>query len=212
MKIANIVSKSNINVSEEINVVDSIDKIINGIPTLIVGFDYVESLYPNFNVLNREVVTSVYWTTKKSEKRDKYEEDLDWFIRHVYDDLFSKVTYVFIDPIVYSQKNLRKIIKKIYLTKNLVTFHYNDMLYMHCDEIIFGLDLKLLKFVGLNEDRVKNKIKEKSSVFLRDKEILIEYKNTIENIDGKIRYIPYLYSIKNEQNDITSMLYIPRET
>ena len=74
------------------------------------------------------------------------------------------------------------------------------MLYMHCDEIIFGLDLKLLKFVGLNEDRVKNKIKEKSSVFLRDKEILIEYKNTIENIDGKIRYIPYLYSIKNEQN------------
>jgi hypothetical protein len=50
------------------------------------------------------------------------------------------------------------------------------MLYLYGDNIIFGIDLKLLKFMGINTDKVLNKIKLKSTVFYDEIEILIEYK------------------------------------
>ena len=55
MKIANIVSNNNISVSEEFNVVKSIDEIIDRLPTLIIGFDYVNKHYPDFNILDIEL-------------------------------------------------------------------------------------------------------------------------------------------------------------
>ena len=43
-KIANIVSQNNIDVSELFNVVKTIDEIENGLPTLIIDFDYVNKI------------------------------------------------------------------------------------------------------------------------------------------------------------------------
>ena len=72
MKVANIVSNNNINVSEEFNVVKSMDEIIHGLPTLIIGFDYVNKNYPDFNILDIELEPNLYWTVKKTERRDKH--------------------------------------------------------------------------------------------------------------------------------------------
>jgi hypothetical protein len=71
MKVANIVSNNNINVSEEFNVVKSMDEIIHGLPTLIIGFDYVNKNYPDFNILDIELEPNLYWTVKKTERRDE---------------------------------------------------------------------------------------------------------------------------------------------
>ena len=96
MKIANIVSKTKKNVSQDFNVVDSMDKIIHGIPTLIIGFKYVCDLYPDFDVLEKKVVDNIYWTCQKNEKRDKFEEDLEWFINKVYSELTADISYIFV--------------------------------------------------------------------------------------------------------------------
>lgn len=208
--IANIVSKNSISVSQDFNVVDSMDKIIHGLPTLIIGVELTESLYPYFDILDRCIEENIYWTFKKTEKRDNFNQDLDWFVTKMYTDLINKVNYVFIDMIQYRKQTLIKIVRKIYSLKTIVTFIHNDMIYLYGDNIIFGLDLKLVKYMGMNVIKLKDKIKQISTDFLSDSEILIEYKNIVDILNGKMRIIPYLYSIRNGQNNITSLLHIPR--
>ena len=210
--VANIVSKNTINVSQDFNVVDSMDNIIHGLPTLIVGIDLTESLYPDFDILEMCVSENVYWTFKKTEKRDKFNHDLDWFITKVYSDLVSDINYVFIDLLQYRRTTLIKIIRKIHSLKNIVTYIHNEMVYIYGEKIVFGLDLKLVRYLGLDVDKIKRKINLISTDFLDDEDILIEYKNIVEYLGGKIRYIPYLYTIRNGQNNITSLFHIPRES
>jgi hypothetical protein len=86
------------------------------------------------------------------------------------------------------------------------------MAYIYGEKYIFGVDLRLLEYVGFKKDKVKRIIKSKSSVFLDQNEILIEYKKYVEDLGLKVRYLPYLFSIKNEQNNITSNIHLPRES
>ena len=208
MILANIVSDTKINVSQDFKVVDSLNDILEGLPTLIVGYERVNKLYPDFDITTNKINDKTYWTFKKNEKRDKYEEDLRWFIKKVYSDLINNLSYVFVDPLQYRKKTLIKIIKKILSSKNIISYLHDEMVYVYTDNIIFGVDLKLFKFLGFNIDKIKNKIKSISTVFLVKDEILIEYKNIISFFDNKIRYLPYLYFIKNEQSNTSSMLHI----
>ena len=84
------------------------------------------------------------------------------------------------------------------------------MFYVYSDNLIFGIDLKLLKYIGLNCDKIKEKIKSISNVFLSDNEILIEYKKCVETLNNRVRYIPYLYFIRNGKNNTSSVIHIPR--
>jgi len=207
--VANIVSLNSIDVSQDFNVVDSMDKIIHGLPTLIVGYNLVDKAYPDFDILDICVTENIYWTFKKTEKRDKFTEDLDWFITKVYNDLVKDINYVFVDPIQFRPHTIIKIIRKIYNIKNIITYINDDMVYIYGEKLIFGVDLRLLRFIGVDTDKLINKLKEKSADFLIDKEILIEYKKTVETLDNKARYIPYLFSIRNGENNTTSLVYIP---
>jgi hypothetical protein len=212
MKIANIVSTSKVEAPEEFNVVNSVNEIIDGLPTLIIGYDIVNNLYPDFDIINISLGENKYWTFKRTEKRDKYESDLKWFISKVYADLTNDLSYVFVDPIQYKGKTLIKIIKKIYSLKDPISFLNEQMLYVYGDTFIFGIDLKLLAFMGVDTNKIKTRINAISSVFLSDAKILIEYKKNIEALENKVRYLPYLYSIRNGQNNTTSLIHIPRES
>ena len=110
MKIANIFSRSNIEAPQDFNVVTSFNDIIEGLPTLIVGYDYVNEHYPDFDITDICLGKDFYWTFRKTEKRDKYEQDLKWFITKVYVDLTNELSYIFVDPIQYKKKSLLKIL------------------------------------------------------------------------------------------------------
>jgi hypothetical protein len=209
MKVANIVSNNPINVSEHFNVVKTIDEIIEGLPTLIVGYDTVNNLYPDFDILNICLEPNFYWTFKRTEKRDKFQEDLFWFMSKVYSDLIKDVKYIFVDFIQYSSRQLWKITRKILRLKNIVTFVNGDMIYIYGENLIFGIDLKLLRYIGVNCDKIKNKINLISDDFLVGKPILIEYKLILETLENKVRFIPYLHSILNGKTNIISDIHIP---
>jgi len=208
MKIANIVTNNKINVSEDFNVVKSMDEIIHGLPTLIISFTYVNKHYPDFDVMEMRIQDNLYWTCTPTEGRDKFREDVFHFVYMVYKNLFDKVSYVFVDPIQHNPRALVKILRKIYSLENKITYINDKMIYIYCDDFIFGIDLKLLDYIGMNSEKIKTKIISLSSVFLVHEDIFIEYKNTIEDFDNKYRFIPYLYSIKHGQNNITSVIHI----
>ncbi len=208
MKIANIVTNNKINVSEDFNVVKSMDEIIHGLPTLIISFTYVNKHYPDFDVMEMHIKDNLYWTCTPTEGRDKFREDVFHFVYMVYKDLFEKISYVFVDPIQYKPRVLVKILKKIYSLENKITYINGKMIYIYSDNFIFGVDLKLLDYIGMDIEKIKTKIISLSSVFLVHEDIFIEYKNTIEDFDNQYRFIPYLYSIKHGQNNITSVIHI----
>lgn len=207
MKIANIVSKTNLNVSKDFNVVSSMDEIIHGLPTLIVGFDVVNKHYPEFDITNREVEPNLYWIFKRTERRDDFEIGLRWFRDKVISDLGKEISYVFVDLMQYKKKTLCKIARKFLKTEKKFSVVFNDMVYIYGENIIFGVDLKLFRFAELDADKLKNTIRAKSTVFLGVDDILIEDKNIINELGIQIRYLPYLLSIRHEQNTITSGLH-----
>ena len=211
MKVANIVSTSKVEAPEEFNVVKTINNVIDGLPTLIIGYDYVDKNYPDFDILNICLGENLYWTFKRTEKRDKFQEDLNWFISKVYSDLTKQIIYVFVDPIQYKKNTLIKIIRKIYSLEKPITYINGEMAYIYGEYILFGVDLKLLRYMGLNVDKIKDKFKKISHEFLTDTNILIEYKKNVEALGNQVRYIPYLYHIRNAQNDSSRLIHIPRK-
>lgn len=197
MKLANIVTTGTVNVTKDFNVVKSLDEITQGLPTLIIGWDYVKKTYSNYDISERTLGPNLYWTFKKTEKRDLHEEDIYNFTRLVYSNLTKDISYVFIDPIITKKRIIKKILKKINNTKDISSYQHNSMIYMYGDKIIFGIDLNLTEFMGLDTNKIISKIKDKSKHFLIENSIFIEYKNRVENIDNQVKYIPYLYSIEH---------------
>lgn len=198
MKVANIISKTKINVSEYFNVVDSMSDIIDGLPTLIVGFDYVNQHYPDFDIMEREVEPNLYWIFKKIENRDEFENGLTWFTQKIFYDLFKTLDYVYVDFMLYGKSTIKKIIRKIYSIDVRISYQYKDMIYIYGDNLIFGIDLRLLRYMEIDVEHIRKKIQLKSHLFLSEKDISKENKHIIQELDNQIRYTPYLYYLNQE--------------
>lgn len=194
MKIANIISKSQLTVPEDFNVVDNFDGIIVGIPTLIVGYELTLSKYPDFDITKNLLENNTYWTFKKTENRDKFESDLNSFITMVYSELTKKLLYIFVDPLQNTNKILIKIIRKIYSMDSPISLIFKEMVYIHGENFIFGINLKLLEYLSIDVEKIKNKVRQLSYKCLEYKYIPPEYKIKIRYIDNQVKYIPYLFS------------------
>jgi len=197
MKIGNIVSSNKIDVSIDFNVVESLDNIIQGLPTLIVGWDYIKKNYPNYDIVDRKLGSNLYWTFKKTEKRELYEEDLYLFKQSTYSHLIKDIKYVFIDPLQQKLRTIKKIIKKMYSFKKIIAYIHDDMIYLYDENTIFGIDLILLEFIGIHRSKITQIMSRITHVSLTKESIFIEYRKRIENLDNQVMYIPFLYSLEN---------------
>lgn len=194
--IGNIVTIDNIKVDENFNVVDSFDKIIEGIPTLVIGIDNATQSYGDLNYIDRKINDLNYWTFSKKEKRGLSEEDLFYFIENSYKHLTNTIEYIFVDVILFNERKIKKIFDKIKSFDKNISFLTDKMLYIYSDKYIFGFDLRQIKFINGDVDKFIDKIKNSSIDFLYNNEILIEYKNNIGMLDDELKYIPVLYSIR----------------
>ena len=66
------------------------------------------------------------------------------------------------------------------------------MCYIYSEKLVFGIDLKLIKFVGLNLEKVLQKIKKISGVFTTREDLLKEDRRVIQLLGNKDFYIPFL--------------------
>ncbi len=197
MYVANIVTKNSLNIDKYFNVVESLDEIIQGLPTLIIGWDIVKTINPEVDFIDKKLSEDIFWTFKKTERRDIFEGDLYNFIEYSYSLLIKNVGYKFIDLISLSELELKNTFKILKKSTKLIGYKYNNMLYLYTDNTIYGFDLKLLKYLDLDVDKTFEKIKSYCLVFLDHNDILIEYKDIIEILNNEVKYIPYLYSIEH---------------
>lgn len=198
MFIGNIVTKSIIKSHDKFNVVDSLDKIIESLPTLIIGWELVKEINPDADFCDRRLSDTIKWTFTLTEKRNLYEEDLYYFIEECHNNLISKVTYKYIDFILMNDDDLADTFKNIKNSEKNIAFKNDNMIYIYSSNYLFGIDLNIITFVGRNSDKLINYLKTFINVFLVDSNILIEYKGYMDMLNNQVKYIPYLYSIENE--------------
>lgn len=197
MKIANIVTNNSLRLNDNFNVVNSINDIIIDLPTLIVGWDIVKQINPNADYFDRKLTDEIFWTFYITEHRDLYEEDLYKFKNYSYKNILSDINYEYLDFILLKNSEILDKFKQIKLKQNKILFEINDMIYIYVDKTIYGINLEIIEYVNRDKDKLFTYLKSFIDAFLPTEEILIEYKDYMENLNYDYKFIPYLYSINN---------------
>lgn len=198
MLIGNVVCERHIKIDKNFNLVKSTNEIIEGLPTLIVGLDNAKSFTDKISYLNRKINGNTFWTFTRLEKRDLFEEDLFYFIKFSYDELSKSAKFAFIDIILSDSDKINKVFNNIKLSDRVITFSYENMVYVHINDMIYGFDLRQVDYIGKSKTIFLDKIKEMSDVFLSDEKILIEYKKELSVLNDEIKYIPLIYLLRND--------------
>jgi len=199
MRIANIVCERDIKIDKKFNIIDRIDNIIPGLPTLIIGVNNAKSYSKDISYLDRRINDNTFWTFSRLEKRDLFEEDLFYFIQFAYNKLLDHAKFKFIDLMLSDSEKIKLVFDDIKSGKNVITFHYQNMVYTYVNDTIYGFDLRQVEYIGKSIDKFMTKIKDISHVFLQDEKILIEYKKELRVFNEEIKYIPFIYSLRNNE-------------
>jgi hypothetical protein len=204
-KIGNIVStKQKVNVSDRFNVVTSLDDCYEGIPTLIVGYEYACGLFPDTELIikTRKIDENTHWTFTKSEAVREYESDIELFVNFCYEKLQSDIIYFFIDIVHLSHDSLVKTYDKLKSIDKLIGYiHDNRMIYLYGDGIIFGFDLELSKFTGKDPEKVKENFSALANGLITQKELPEQYNDDMFYLNNGLKYTPYLCYLDELDNN-----------
>lgn len=162
-KIGNIVTTGKPSqYSELFNVVKSMDEIQRDLPTLIIGWKNVKSIFPDANILIKEY-NGINWTFSKTERRCDYEDDVINFYNKSILSKMSEIKYIYVDIIRFGYRKIVKIIdflkgkskKLVFYTKN------SNFVFIYSSEYktIFGISLTLVEYLGITKRKVTSIIK-----------------------------------------------------
>ena len=193
--LANIYTKSKIDIEPFFNVVDDENKLIDGIPTLIIGWDSVKSLYGDINILDKKVKDNIYWTFGKRERRNVMEVDVQKFKRKAMSITCNNVKYKFFN--ILTAKNDKK--KSFYLllkdTRHKTIFSFNNMLYIYIDgtDTVVSISLRDVDYIG-------GDVKKIFSTLYSNKFVKVANDNDLKDTNAKLFFkdniylIPYIFS------------------
>jgi hypothetical protein len=198
MYIGNIITSSKIE-QENFKICKTFDEIDENLPTLIIGWSQTKELFgDDVSILHKKINDKLFWTFSGKERKSEYESDLDFFISYCYNYFGSNIPYVYLDLIYGKHRINYKIIKKILSLKNPITYiSPNKMIYIYCDNIIFGIDLNIISLVEGKVEKVINKVKNLENNTLVDSEIFNKCRDFIYKLKNKNRFIPYIYKYGN---------------
>lgn len=157
-KIANIVVKKNTNnFSELFNVVNSLDMCIDNLPTLVIGWNFFKSFYPDANILEKKY-NGLYWTFSKTERRCDYEEDIVEFYKLAVNEIIRNIQYTYIDIVKFSLTSIKKTIKFLKDKHSKIVFLTKDsqflFVYSKDYSTVFGISLTLCEYLGIKKKKV----------------------------------------------------------
>ena len=198
MYIGNIITSSKIE-DDNFKVCRKLETIDDSLPTLIVGWEKTKEIYGDkVSILHKKIDDKTQWTFTTKERKVDYDKDIESFMSNCYSNIGKDINYVYIDVMHDTKKKIKKIIKKIYSLKNPKVYnHLNRMIYIYGDNIVFGVDIEILSYIGINYNKVLTKLSKIPNCLFIDEKIFNIYRGMINKINGKVRLIPYIYEIEN---------------
>jgi len=174
MNVGNIVTNSKKIDLENFKNCRKVDNIDRDLPTLIIGWENVKKIYG--------------------------EIDLDSFVNHCYNEFGEQLPYVYLDLLLGKRMINFRIIRKILSLNNPTTYiSDNNMVYIYGDNIIFGLDLNVVKLFDGKYEKIVNKVKNLENNTLVDLEIFNKCEDLILKLKNKKKYIPYIYEYEHKR-------------
>lgn len=199
MYIGNIITSSKIE-DDNFKVCRKLETIIDSLPTLIVGWEKTKEIYGDkVSILHKKIDDKTQWTFSTKERKVDYDKDIESYMSNCYSNIGKDINYIYVDVIHDSKKKIKKIIRKIYSLKNPKVYnHLNRMIYIYGDNIVFGVDTEMLSYIGIDYNKVLDKLSKISNCLFIDEKIFNIYKSIINKINGKVRLIPYIYELENK--------------
>lgn len=162
-------------------------------PILYIGYKKAKSIEGYKNILEKKINNNIFWTFKKTESRSDYEIDLEKFYKYIINNILYNINYYYINIINIKYNKLKKLYniilnytkqKYIYISKNMIYFKYEDNTY--------GISLSLLEYIGINKDKILQRIKaNKSNIIIYDKTEKVH--KILKEVGYDNRYsVPYL--------------------
>lgn len=178
------------------NVASDVNGLIDGIPTLIIGWEKTKELYPDASIISFNVVDDVYWTYGKYERRDKYEANVKKFMDITFKKFVDSLDYVFYDVIFSGDSKFESFIESLLDDKLKTGYIFGDMLYVYYDgsKKVVGVSLRDCDYI---DEALKKRI---FSALYKSQSVKMLKNN--EEIPKEIRYkvknmtyiLPYLFS------------------
>lgn len=170
------------------------------IPTLIVGWTLLKSLYPTTleTILNKEInENSLYWEYSFEERKEDHVLGTEMFGRNVPYYFFRKnFKYINLDPIFYNINSIDDLKDK--LPKHLESMYCikNNMLYILSKDEVYGVDLIIYSYFNIEKEEILNYLKSMTSKFFNDEEgsIYLKYYKRYPNFEELKRYLVVLLS------------------
>lgn len=194
MFLGNIVSKSKTDLNKFFYLTDNIKDIKDGIPTLIIGWDFTKSLFSDqkLSILNKNISKSVFWTFSKTERRVDYERDIDNFISLCIKTVEKNLKYQYINILTDPKENIKKIIKNGIKTGSCYIYIYkNSFIYALFNGSVIGIDFNMIDFLNIDRKKIYSRLYKKADEIIFNDNFLP--KQIKENIKGNNKIIPYLY-------------------
>lgn len=163
------------------------------LPTLLVGYNLTNESFPEFDITEPIIRDGLFWTFKRTERRDKYEEGLRRFIKYVFDNATNGVKYIFTDLMVMRPTTLIKIYRHL-LSSDTTVYMFDDRAYIYDGkDTVIGVDFYLFEYFGYSPEKLKFKIKTKAGSLITQRDA-----NDLMASFGYLsadRFIPYLYAL-----------------
>lgn len=185
--IGNILTDKNGQYNELLNVTKDKSGLIDGIPTLVVGWEFTKSNYPDVDIIDRKVCDGVYWTFGNRERRDRYESDVKWFTEECFQKLTKSVEYKFINILKDGVSRLNDFIKDSFSYIN------GGMVYMYDTNhgVVYGVSLRDVEYIGMDVKKFMAKVYRQSKVVQFDESMSYETKKMLY---GNSFVVPYIFS------------------
>lgn len=191
--IANILTDKPFVNNELYNVVDEKDKLIDGIPTLVIGWGYTKKMYPEASILNWSIDRNVYWTYGKREKRNRYEENIEKFRQLAITRFIKSVKYKYYSLLTISDDEKGYLISLFCKPNGSVVYiNYNMVYVLDENNNVIGFSLRDIDYLG------KDRKKMLSLIFRNKNNVIIDIKDTLSwetksSLNNCSYVIPYLY-------------------
>lgn len=193
MYLGNIITESDIEI-ENFNTISTIEDNDTKLPTLIVGWSLVKQLFPETSILHKQINENFFWTFSEKERRVDYETDIEDFKEKCFNNIGKDITYVYVDILYTSKSKIKRIIKKIKSFKNPIYYISNNkMLYIYDENMVFGVDLNITEFIGVDNSKILSKLKDLPNSTLLKNEIFNKCSSIIKKIKNNNKILPYIY-------------------
>lgn len=198
MFLGNIVSKLKIECDDLFNVTDDYNNIIEGLPTLIVGWKDVKEIFENkrkISILDKRIDNNLYWTFTKYERRIDYDKDIEFFIKYCIKLIENDIEYEYLNLLTNRYSRVKKLIK--YLTSKNVSYIYiykNSFIYIFSKNKIVGIDFNAIDFLKINRKKVYKILYSNNNKLFFSDDFLTK---TTRLIIRQNKIIPYLYFLKH---------------